>query len=277
MKKITLLLFSAVLFINTTVLAQPSIDKIPGLISFDDQLIKAALDSVFFIVRQDYVLRYTRGNIAKDFGRGGNEYFGRVYGLVVLSENKFWADGRLKTPWLLDENYRDFQSVDTLIPVLTNTSFRRISEKSFKKYNVIIKDSSKSDYFYYETMKDLRSVSNNPNTKDSMGWLVIAYTKDDIQHNDSCDVYLFPFRPRPQYKNNSYAPIKMPQKEYILGGGYFTVNISVGQIRFSYAGVLYKKAQNWLISLIAAPVKKEELNEIKNEDSEEKPIKKGRK
>ena len=256
--------------------SQVTIDKFPGFVTFDDQLIRVALDSAFVVVRQDYVLKSTNPKNPKEFGRGGNAYFGRVYGVAVISGNKLWADGRLKTPWLYDEHYKDYESADSLRPVLTNLYIRRISEKNFRKVSLELADTNKSDFFYYNAKKmDFRGIPEITTAKDSNGWVVIAYSKEDMTINDSCDVFLFSFRPKPQFKNNSFAAVKMVQKENILGGGYFSANITVGIIRFNLTGMLYRKNSGWLVSVLPA-VEKNDLNEIKKEVKEQKKDKKAK-
>lgn len=276
MKKLQFILAGFLLIAGISSQSQTTIDKFPGFVTFDDQLIKTALDSTLFIIRQDYVLQSTNPENPKEFGKGGNPYFGRIYSVAISAGNRLWADGRLKTPWLYDENYKGYENADSLKPVLTNTYIRRVSEKNFRKASVILDDSLKSDIFYYLLKQDLRGVTYLQGSKDSAGWAVIVYTREDISLNDSCDLYIFSFRPRPQFRNNNVATIKMIQKENILGGGYFTAGISVGSIRFSLAGMLFRKAQAWMVSVLPQDMKSE-LNEIKRSDSDLKKEKKVKK
>src|SRR5512145_1321076 len=67
----------------------------------------AALKSLFFLVRQEYVM------IARDgqkVTRGGNEFFGKAYTIGVLTEDlRLLFPKSIIYPWRTDANFTDYQ------------------------------------------------------------------------------------------------------------------------------------------------------------------------
>jgi hypothetical protein len=227
----------------------------------DNQLlIKKSLDSALFIIRQDYVLRNTSRVNPIDYGSEKNEYFGRIYRFAILSDNKLWCDSKISAPWIFDKNYQLLGKVDSIRPVLSKIAIRPLLKKHFQEFIADRKILSLSNDTIPEqlritaiTAKDLaKGVSVSHDTRDSSGWIVIAYTNREISVNDSTEIKLLIYRPNPGFKPNKHeVEIKAPPlNENILGGFYFTVKYSVGMIQLAFSGVLHQEKETWILSAI---------------------------
>ena len=221
-------------------------------------LIGKSLDSALFIIRQDYVLRDTSHINPTDYGREKNEYFGRMYTFAVLSDHKLWCDAKIRTPWLSDSNYLQLGKADTIRPVLSKIAIRPFNQRQFNEF-LIDRKTSLTHYdslldkltIGYLTIKDLeKGVPISQATTDSTGWLVIAYSAQDIVKNDTNEIKLLIYRTQPGFKpNEPEVKIKAPSVDKnILGGFYFIVKYSTGKIELELSGVLHQVEKSWVIS-----------------------------
>lgn len=223
----------------------------------DQQFIKKTTDSVLFVVRQDYILRDT--TTGTEYGRGGREYFGRAYGLVVLSEDKLWGENKLKMPWLADTYFAQYSEVDSIQPILSKTAIRSINGKEFRE--VAIEQLATTTYdsllekvalTSYPLKEELPSIAQQAATQNQDGWLVVIYMKGKVTEDENGNLYHLIYRPKPNFNPNSLeSKIVDPSiTTNVLGGIYFTTNISIGKMELTFAGVLNKRPINWYISTL---------------------------
>lgn len=248
-----------------------------GLLTDDQNMIRKATDSVLYIIRQDYVLRDTTNKIPSEYGRGGKEYFGRIYALAIISDNKLWCDAKIRAPWLEDVNFKPYQHIDSVRPYLSKTAIRQINQRKFQesdiqlfglqsKYDSLI---NKIGICYYSQKKLLKGIKYLNETKDSTGWIILAYTSEDFSHNDSCNINLSIFKAQPHFKpNEADAVVKAPSiTQNIIGGIYMNIAFSIGEIEVFFSGILNKRSLNWYVStLLKLPVS------FNNEDNRLTPI-----
>lgn len=249
-----------------------------GLFTSEQEFIYKAVDSALFIIRQDYVLRDTSSKNPTEYGYLDKEYYGRIYTFGVLADNKLWCDSKVRTPWLYDTNYHLLGKVDSIRPVLSKIAIRSIIKEQFQEFipdrktPPSIKDSTFDQLCITTiTTKDLaKGVPLSHETQDSTGWIVIAYTDQDILENDSAEIKLMIYRPKPGFKQGKQVvEIKAPPVDKnILGGFYLTVRYTVGKIELIFSGVLHQENNTWMLSSIP------EESAHKKEKSNLTPIKK---
>lgn len=265
--------------------------QVINFITDNQLLIGKSLDSALFIIRQDYVLRDTSSKNPTDYGYLNKEYYGRIYTFAVMADNKLWCDSKVRTPWLYDTNYQQLGPVDSIRPVLSKIAFRPLFKEQFQE---LIPDRKipppSNDSMLHQlcittiTAKDLaEGVSVSRETPDSTGWIVIAYTNQDILENDTTEIKLLIYRPKPGFKpNKQEVEIKAPPvSKNILGGFYFTVRYSVGIIELIFSGVLHQENNSWIISSIPKETiqkeKKSTLTPIEKQDNTPQESKKTKK
>ena len=160
-----------------------------SFLSSEQEFIKKATDSVLFIIRQDYVLR--DHGTGQEYGRGGRDHFGRIYTLGVLSENKLWCEKTVRQPWVKDVNYNQYREVDSIMPLLSKTAIRRLTEKEFTEIDLLdslhVPDSALSmlNIAALHLKKPLRGVSQMPTSFQKQGWMIAITSKENIYENEA--------------------------------------------------------------------------------------------
>jgi hypothetical protein len=257
--------FSAGLLFSFSSHAQVKNESNTTLLAKEDQsLIKAALAGSIFVIRQDYILKSTNTGNKKEYGKGSNPYFGRIYGFGVLTTKKLWTDIKFKTPWTYDKNYIEFDKSDTMKPELSILSIKAPDDMVFseKKYSIKdssnIKDTTKQKFifgtktiFAYDINMDTtqKTIRSERNLKDSTGLLVIAYTSSDFYKNDSLPVNIGIYKTTLHFNDTTNEAIisKMPVTENIIGGAFFKTVVSPGNIDIVFSGIIIKKVLNWYV------------------------------
>jgi len=246
------------LIINIWFTAFTAVSQINFLTS-EQRFIKQATEDVLYIIRQDYVLKDTTSVNPNEYGLGGNDYFGRIYRLAVLSDNKLWCDISIRTPWEFDENYEEYRNNKALRPKLSKIAVRKINERYFKPINLLEVQATSYDTLLYKlsicnfSLKDsISGIKNIKEKKDGNSWIILASTKDDIKINDTCDIKLTIYRFPVKFTNDKLdAIVKEPTiTKNLLGGIYFNEKISIGKIELFFTGILNKRPLRWYISTI---------------------------
>ncbi len=256
--------FAVSLFVTSYTFSQINLAK--GFLSNDQQFVKEATDSVLFIVQSDYVLRDSALKHETTYGRNNKSYFGRVYGLAVLANNRLWVDSRIITPWVIDAEYKAISKPDSLVPVLSIISIRNVREKKFTVCEKALLDININNYDNYSSrglaiinsglpQKGLSIVSEST---DSAGWFVVVYTQQPILKNDSSEVSVAIYREKVVLdKGSMQSIIKTPAHQNIIGGVYISTFASIGNVAFKLSGFLIKKPLSWFLTSLPKEVKKE--------------------
>ncbi len=254
-----------------------------NFITSEQTFIKQATEDVLYIVRQDYVLKDTTSVNPNEYGLGGNDYFGRIYRLAVLSDNKLWCENSIKTPWHFDENFEEYRNNNAIRPELSKIAVRKINETNFKSINLSEIQATNYDTLLYKfsicniNLKDsLTEIKNIKEKKEGNSWIILASTKENIKINDTCDIKLSIYRLPVKFTNDKLDAIaKKPIiTKNLLGGIYFNEKISIGKIELFFTGILNKRPLKWYIStipknknIIVANTSNDTLNVIRNENN----------
>ncbi len=276
---ITLLLLTMTL----TLAAQTTPGSDASFLSGDQKLVRMAIDSSIYIVRQDYTLTNRSGN---EYGRNGKSYFGRTYSLGVKANGRIRTDGRVLRPWETDGNYDKFRMIDTIQPRLSNTAVRQVVQAGYVQVNTDSEGANGQDsshgnrsdngkeitvvgYAAADSLPDIELAKGN---RDRTGWLAVVSTKETLSANDTVPVSYTIYKAQPQFgANGPKGYIKnMPVKDNVIGGIYYLSTVRLGRISFYAAGILEKDKEGWYIRLFSSggPSKKAEdltpLNPLNN-------------
>jgi hypothetical protein len=242
MKKITFILIT--IFLSISLHAQNA----TNLFTPEQEFVFKATDSALVIIRIDYRLKDTN-NLS--YGLGGKAYFGRSYAIGIISDNRVYMDEKALSPWLTDTNYLEFKENKMYEPYLTPIVFRRVCDPSFSDTLVLknkldtLETGIKGFSFTnnYEGIKQIREA------KDSMGWLILAYTNEDFQKSDNMDLKWIIYRPGLKITENKLdAEVKKMQNEKnLIGGIYINTKLSMGNVNFQFSGLLIKKIFKWYV------------------------------
>lgn len=261
---ITLLLLT----MNLALSAQTTPGSDASFLSGDQKMVRTAIDSSIYIVRQDYTLTNRSGN---EYGRNGKSYFGRTYTLGVKANGRIRTDSRVLRPWEPDGNYDKFRAIDTIKPRLSNACARQVVQGGYVQ---VTTDSAGGDssIVVYQAPDSLPDIELAKDNRDRTGWLAVAATKEALSANDTVPVSYTIYKAQPQFGvNGPKGYIKnMPVKDNVIGGIYYLSTVRLGKISFYAAGILEKDKEGWYIRLFSSgePVKKKEdltpLNQLNN-------------
>ncbi len=231
-----------------------------NILTGNQEIVKNSLDSIVYIIRQDYVLQSLNNPLAQ-YGREGNEHFGRVYFLAMLADAKLWCNADILKPWDKDEAFAAFSTIDTLMPVIKNTWFRLASGGSFQKLDHPVgSNPQKPDPVYTDNQimffdfdahgsgLPLSFMNNTPG-----GWLVLGAIPDGFHQADSIPIPLTIYKENPEFVSGEIkARIRTPLNESkIIGGFYLHPAYGKGTVQWMLAGMYAKMIINTYISAIA--------------------------
>ena len=225
--------------------AQNELD-LENLFSNDKKLFRMAVDSSICIVRQDYVMKSSRGN---EYGRAGKSYFGRRYTLGVVADHKIWALTSIATPWIGDKAFEQYKKNDTIRPHLASMALRPIFSTDYQPEEISpIETYDSSGIISYRTESPL-SVGGFLNTQEGNGWLVVVSARDDLNVNEKSPLNVTVYTPNLNFQNTESETLlkRISLKDNVIGGIYFVATIKSGIIRYHAAGILKNKGNEWYV------------------------------
>lgn len=239
-----------------------------GIVSDDQMLIKNAVDSAIYIIRQDYALIDTVDN--KRYTQDNQEYFGRYYTAAMMIDSVLWTDTDLLEPWLSDTSFSYYNKRYGWKPILTQTWVRPIVRNDFEKLDFeYYKSDSVTDSVLSAnsflllhpknlTFNSLKSLSQ---TTDSTGWAFILYSEQNFKICDTCAIKYSIFKANPNFTNTGKLE-KQVEIKNMISGFYILGNITTGNISF-YAGGFVRKLLNYYVKpFIDLPSKELEIEII---------------
>jgi len=274
----TCMIILLLLTMTFTLAAQTTPGSDASFLSGDQKMVRMAIDSSIYIVRQDYTLTNRSGN---EYGRNGKSYFGRTYALGVKADGRIWTDSRVLRPWETDGNYDKFRAIDTIRPRLSNAYARQVVQGGYVQVDSAGGDSqgkagndhrSDTSITAYQAPDSSTGIGLIKDNRDRTGWLAVVATKEALSANDTSAVSYTIYKAQPQFgADGSKGYIKnMPVKDNVIGGIYYLSTVRLGRISFYAAGILEKDKEGWYIRLFSSgePVKKAEdltpLNQLNN-------------
>ncbi|MCX6276552.1 MAG: hypothetical protein NT004_00465 [Bacteroidetes bacterium] len=244
-----------ILISSLTIKAQQDFRFLSG----NQEIVQNCLDSVVYIIRQDYVLQ-SGNNPALVFGRGENKYFGRIYAVAVLADGKLWCDNKLLTPWAGDPNYQEYLTIDTLKPTLSDASARAVYSNKFiqVKPDTLMKMPANdslmkiSGIYAYSLNTTAKGLKIQYLAKSDAGWLALGNNDSDLNLNDSSRIKLSIYKDKPEYADKELpGKIKSPSNPTRVAGGFYILPLySAGKVEWQLSGVVVKKLLNYRVASI---------------------------
>lgn len=203
----------------------------------DQELIRKALDSSLYIIRQEYILV---SNSGIEYSQVNKDYYGMGYAAGFLDENgAIYTDQRILSPWKSDPAYRRYENVDSLTPKISVTYIRPLYGKNFTEFRYDSIQQLSNNLCAYHSNKPSEGLSLYTAARPAEAWAVLAYCdKPAAEVRDSTPVKVAIFKSGLQYDSLGYALLtKAPKMTYILGGGLVNTHFSAkGIIQFKLAG-----------------------------------------
>lgn len=84
-----------------------------SLFGNDQGLIEKALMKTAVLVRQDYVVKDSSG---VPYGQGSLSYYGRTYGIGIVTDTVLWVPQHVRQSWIWDAAYTPYKDTHTAVP-----------------------------------------------------------------------------------------------------------------------------------------------------------------
>lgn len=226
-----------------------------ALASEGQKMVRNALSDAIVLVRQNYVLVNAQN---EEFGRAGQEYFGRAYGIGLFTDCGLAMPSATAEPWRVDNAYDKYRNSDEYRPKASFTELRYAGKNQYKTVTfenpefVYTRDSS---LLYISDIQTEATIhAELPQENEVSGWLVLMTSTGNLETDEfatlSVDAYKYSIT---FDKNNTLYPIEQTSSmrvKNILGGAFFIPTYTTGQITFKYAGVLVMKDNVWYLKKI---------------------------
>ena len=216
-----------------------------------DKFIRVAIDSSLCIIRQDYILKNNKNN--DEYGRNGNDFFGRSYKLGVFSGNKIWTVGDIRTPWIDDRFFDKYLKNDTIKPALSSVAYKPLASYSTAKYEEMIDckpdetEDSTNVTSYSRQVDFLGSVGIKRFSTEVSGVLVVVSSKESFSTNENATPDFSLYSTTVQFQENAKdVSLKkvltlLANKDNVLGGVFYATVVITGNIQFVATGMLKSK------------------------------------
>jgi hypothetical protein len=218
----------------------------PAVIAMDSFLSKT-ISPALYIIRVDYVMRENNKPDPQDFGRDTLPYFGRVHGVAVASDGRYWFDPRLLLPWMHADsaNYNEIKDEELYQPVVKKIQFRPIQGRKFETYT-----------FHADSLQvDSRSSASLPMEKPILGLLPVILQSDTstllllvssesaqrMEYSDTATVKMEVANGSVTFNEEGKGTYKLPLISRLkppMGGVLCAIKTYTGRLEVSFAGIL---------------------------------------
>ena len=243
MKKITTLCCALIL----SLCAAAQID----LTSEGQKMVRNALSEAVVLVRQNYVLVNDK---QEEFGRFNKDYFGRAYGVGLITDCGLAVPATTAEPWREDEAFAKYRDSKEYAPRVSASEIRYAGKN---RYETLTMDTTKMR-FTTDSLTVYLPMTKNPALRaeihengDVTGWVVILSSTGNLESDETSEIAIDAYKYTLSFdkQSKSYPLEQTPTMKVknILGGAFFVPSYSMGQITFKYAGVLTKQGNDWQI------------------------------
>jgi hypothetical protein len=219
------ILFSIFFAISVNVLyAQPGFEFNIGILkgTVNELCYNATINGIY-LVQSEYVL--VSPKTKKEFGRAGNDFFGRKYGVAPL------VNGRLILPNYLNEPWKDEELLslyDTLQPKLHKVSIRPIYGGTFELSKLSSDTITKTTYVVTNEKSSFNGSGEMPTSA-----YIVYFAKDSKA--DSLVILPNVKKVKVNWADKSQPKIidfQIPLTDF-LGGVLFSETVDVGIVRYN--------------------------------------------
>jgi len=197
-----------------------------------------ALEPSIYLIGQEYIVSRN----GKKLGRGGNDFFGKLYGIGVLVDNNLWFPAYLKTPWRYDENFKEYEK--THKAECSTMGIKAMDDTITTSF--MLKKKKSSDILTFLVMSK-NGVAINTDPKKEGTLIVYHMPKESI--NIANDLSFSTINYNDLMWQDGFCQIKKPYfgERMILGGVLYTRHVSVGKIEWKAAALMVKSpdGENW--------------------------------
>lgn len=251
------------------------------------------VDSAFWVVKVEYILRKMVNGKPEDFGKDKKDYFGRVYGPAIMVDGQLTFENHLLEPWKYGDslNFSQLHINPQYKPVLSRIMVRQPLSKHFIRYDSlqtlsIVPTSPFCSIQLHKSLMANAGLSVYESALDSMGFVVLLHGPGDWEEKDSVSLSLSLPNARISFGEKEQT-LMLPAASVIrlrtvIGGAYFTVKSSTGRLECQFAGLLRPRKADFILipsqemhspkaQVELNPITPKEVSNIKIENKEPLP------
>lgn len=226
-----------------------------ALASEGQKMVRNALTDAVVLVRQNYVLVNDKN---EEYGRAGQEYFGRAYGVGLFTDCGLAMPTTTAEPWRGDNAYDKYRNSDEYKPKVSMTELRYAGQAQYKTATfdapefVYTRDSAV--LYTSGIQKEAAIHADLPQDGEAAGWLVLLTSSGNIETDETASLSIDAFKYSITFdKKGVLYPIEQTSSmrvKNIIGGAFFIPSYSMGQITFKYAGIMVMKEDGWYLEKV---------------------------
>ena len=201
-----------------------------------------ALKSLFYLIRQEYVLVDDSG---KPRTRGGNDFYGKAYTIGVIDEfARLWYPTHVRFPWQSDPTY-DRELTRNMKPECSVFGIKNYSEENFFMTKLPLSDKKELISFILFNERGIELDDSLPEE----GTLIIFYTATHSPDNFNVITHSLIFMDGIKWDSNGVSEVETLQfgNNRIIGGALFSRHLGPGSIRWKLAGFYIPVGEKWII------------------------------
>jgi hypothetical protein len=221
------------------------------LTSEGQKMVRNALTDAVVLVRQNYVLVNDK---QEEFGRSNKDYFGRVYGVGLITDCGLAVPTTTAEPWREDEAFAKYRDNKEYTPKVSACEIRYAGKNRYETLTLDtngMRFTADSLTAYLPVTKNPALHAEMPENGEVTGWIVILSSSGNIETDETSDIAIDAYKYTVTFdKRSKLYPLEQTSSmkvKNILGGAFFVPSYSMGQITFKYAGVLVMKENEWHI------------------------------
>lgn len=211
-----------------------------------DALIEKALNGGIVIVEQKYQLKDKSGDL---YGRGGNDEFGSVYSIGVMTKGGLVINDYIAHPWDHDGDYDQYRENKNYTPVLFKTSIKAVGQSEFKTIETNIEELKEVDdpFFFLPQSNGKLGLTIADTTGTVDGWMVWATIPVEEEIGAATELKQVLVSKKQFDLKNKEFKVDTPESLDKIVLGFFTIPriTETGSISFEISGILYKKDSEW--------------------------------
>ncbi len=204
-------------------------------------------DSVFYFIRQEYVLQSNTGD--EYVGEEG-DFFGKMWGIGIKDHHGLiWTAKSVLNPWMTDSSMS--VGKDTLTPVRSKGTYRHFEEDTFHDLPLIVDTASYAGYYFDQSLQ--KGVPSQSGERSARGVLVMAHSLRR-ELNDDAELHVTVYHLEPGWEAEG-KPTQITFEASLgrpVGGGYFKEDIQTGQLTYTLTAICYQHGEQWFLESLPA-------------------------
>lgn len=212
-----------------------------------NEVVFKSIDSSLFVLKTDYLLE---GNSGQEYGFKGGNIFGSNFFVGLNIDGNILLPGLSQKPWVLDSNYKEFATIDTLKPKISKINLFDISAKEVHRQDSMMEIKQYGQNLCYFQMP-IEYPSLKVREEQSDSWIVLISFNEEKFKKDTIDIVYNIYKEDFDFMKGhiTYLDSALLNDITLIGGAVYGVKYVNGSANFYPTAVLYFnfEEKKWLI------------------------------